>query len=508
MEAIQGMQLVLMTVAVSLGIFMNILDSSIANVAIPTIAGNLAVSADQGTWVITSFSVSTAIVLPLTGWLGRRFGEVRLFIASTLLFTLASLFCGLSSSLEMLVFFRVVQGAVAGPMIPLSQSLLLANYPDEKKGLATALWATVAVAAPVLGPILGGYITDHYSWPWIFYINLPVGIFSAALTWYFLHERETEIQKSPIDYVGLILLAVGVGCLQVLLDQGKDLDWFNSPVIIALAVTSSISLIFFVVWELAEEHPIVDLTLFERRNFTVGTLAISLGYMIFFGSVVILPLWLQTQMNYTPTWAGLATAPLGIIPVLLSPFMGWAMDRIDLRLIVSLGFFAFGFCSFWLSGFDTTVTIDKVAFVRFIQGIGAPFFFIPCTSILLSGLPNKRLASAAGLSNFLRILAGSFGVSIVVTLWNHRESMHQSKMVEGLTLYNPLLHKTLQNLQATGFSDHASYAQVLQALVNQAYMLATEDVFWISGVLFFCLLVLIWFARPPFLGKGAAPLVE
>jgi len=487
---------------------MNVLDTSIANVAIPTIAGNLAVSADEGTWVITSFSVSMAIALPLTGWLGRRFGEVRLFVFSTFLFSVASVLCGLSTNLTMLVFFRVVQGMVAGPMIPLSQSLLLANYPDDKKGLATALWATVAVAAPVLGPILGGYITDNYSWPWIFYINLPVGIFSVYFTWSILKDRETERIKLPVDYVGLILLALGVGCLQILLDKGKDLDWFNSNVIIVLSIISFISLVFFVVWELTDKYPIVDLSLFERRNFTVGTLAISLGYMIFFGSVVILPLWLQTQMNYTPTWAGLATAPLGIIPVLLSPCMGYVMNKIDLRFIVSCGFFTFGYCSFWLSGFDTDVSVGMVALVRFIQGIGAPFFFIPCTSILLSGLPNNRLASAAGLSNFLRILAGSFGVSIFVTLWDHRESVHQSKMVEGLTLYNPQIAHAYHQLQQQGFSTIESYAHIMQAVINQAYMLATMDVFWLSGVIFYALLLLIWFARPPFLAKRALPAAE
>ena len=505
---IKGSQLVLLTIAVSLGIFMNVLDTSIANVAIPTIAGNLAVSADQGTWVITSFTVTLAIVLPLTGWLSKRFGEVRLFVASTFLFTIASVLCGLSTSLPMLVFFRVLQGAVAGPMIPLSQSLLLANYPEEKKGLATALWATVAVAAPVLGPILGGYITDNYSWPWIFYINLPVGLLSVYLTWSILKNRETPIVKLPVDYIGLILLAVGVGSLQIVLDQGKDLDWFDSNLMVALAVVSAIAIIFFIIWEFYEQHPIVDLTLFERRNFTVGTIAISLGYMVFFGSIVILPLWLQTQMNYTPTWAGLATAPLGIVPVLFSPCMGYVMGRVDLRVIISLGFLIFASCSFWMASFNTDVNMQAVALVRFAQGFGMPFFFIPCTSVLLSGLPNSRLASAAGLSNFLRILAGSFGVSIVVTLWDHRESVHQSKMVESLAAYNPTVIQAMQHLHTLGFSDKASYGVITRQLVNQSYMLATNDIFWMSGLLFLCLLILIWLARPPFLSKGAAPLVE
>lgn len=500
-SCITGVSLVLLTIAVSFGIFMNVLDTSIANVAIPTIAGTMAVSADEGTWIITSFTVSMAIVLPLTGWLSRRFGEVRLFTLSTLLFTVASVLCGLSTSLPMLVFFRVLQGAVAGPMIPLSQSLLLRNYPEDKKGLATALWATVAVAAPVIGPILGGYITDSYSWPWIFYINIPVGLFSAYLTWTILRERETEIISTPIDFVGLILLAVGIGCLQILLDKGKDLDWFNSTVITVLAAISVICLSFLIVWELTEKHPIIDLNLFARRNFAIGTTAISLGYMAFFGSVVILPLWLQTQMNYTPTWAGIATAPLGIIPFIVSPFMGWLMGKIDLRIIVSFGFLIFSSCSFWLAGFTTDVTLSHVAFVRFMQGIGIPFFFIPIIAILLSGLPNKDIASAAGLSNFLRILGGSFGTSIFVTLWDHRERIHQSKLVESLSAFNPYLNQKIQQLQSIGLTNKASYAVVTKITVNQAYMLATNDIFWLSGILFFLLLVLIWFSRPPFLTK-------
>ena len=504
MECIRGPQLVLLTIAVSLGIFMNVLDTSIANVAVPTIAGNMAVSADQGTWVITSFAVSMAIVLPLTGWLARRFGEVKLFVLSTGLFTVASVLCGLSTSLPMLIFFRVIQGAVAGPMIPLSQSLLLANYPDDKKGLATALWAMVAVAAPVLGPILGGYITDNYSWPWIFYINVPVGAFSIYFTWMILRDRETETEKLPIDFTGLILLAIGIGCLQILLDQGKDLDWFDSDVIVTLAVISTICLSFFILWELTEKHPVVDLTLFKIRNFTVGTVAISLGYMAYFGSVVVLPLWLQTEMNYTPTWAGLVTAPIGILPILLSPIVGKLLSKMDARILVSFGFIVFAYCSFWAAGFDTDVTANEIAMSRFAQGVGVPCFFIPLIAILLSGLPNNRIASASGLSNFLRILAGSFGTSISVTLWSNRESFHQSMLVESLTSNNRLMTDAINHLQTLGMTDKASYAEITQSLISQSYMLATDDIFWISGFLFLALLVLVWFARPPFMAKAGA----
>ncbi len=503
MECLKGFRLVLLTISVSLGIFMNVLDTAIANVAIPTIAGEVGVSADEGTWVITSFAVSLAIVLPLTGWLAKRFGEVRLYVVCTLLFSVASILCGLSESLPMLVFFRIIQGLVAGPMIPLSQSLLLGAYPEEKKGLATGLWAMVAVAAPVLGPILGGYITDNYSWPWIFYINVPVGFFSAFFTWRILHKRETPTTKLPVDFVGLVLLAVGIGCLQILLDKGKDLDWFNSNFIIMLAVISTISLSVFIVWELTDENPVVDLSLFKSRNFTVGTLAISIGYMTFFGSVVILPLWLQTQMNYTATLAGLATAPIGIIPLFLSPVIGRLMGKTDLRYVSSFGFLVFAYCSFWIANFNTHITMQHVELIRFVQGVGVPCFFIPLVAILLSGLPPQRIASAAGLSNFCRILAGSFGTSISVSLWDHRESIHQSILVENLTSYNPTLHETLIHLNKAGFAEKASIAQVAKNLINQAYMIATNDIFWASGFIFLLLFVFIWFARPPFSGNTA-----
>ncbi len=503
MPPIKGIQLVLLTIAVSLGIFMNVLDTSIANVAVPTIAGNLGVSAEQGTWVITSFAVSMAIMLPLTGWLAGRLGEVRCFVGSMIVFTLASMLCGSSNSLAMLIVFRVVQGAAAGPMIALSQSLLLANYPPEKKGLATGLWSMVAVVAPVIGPILGGYITDTYTWPWIFYINIPVGIASAYFTWTILAKRETAIVKKPVDYIGLLLLAVGVGCLQILLDKGKDLDWFNSSTIITLAIISSVSLIYFVAWELTEKHPIVDLTLFKRRNFTIGSMAISFGYMTFFGSMVILPLWLQTQMGYTPTWAGLAVAPIGLIPFLVSPFFGRIMDKVDLRVLVSFGFLIFAFCSFWMAHFNTNIGFNNITLIRFIQGIGVPCFFIPLISIILSGLPDNRIASASGLFNFLRILAGSFGTSVSVTLWAHRESVHQSQIVETVTTYTPNLPDVIAKLQGMGFIGKMSYAEIYELVLNQAYMLATDDVFWLSGFVFLILAFVIWFARPPFLSGPA-----
>jgi DHA2 family multidrug resistance protein len=502
MPPLVGSRLALLTISLSLGIFMNVLDVSIANVAIPSIAGDLAVSPNNGTWVITSFAVSQAIMLPLTGWLTRRFGQVRLYVLSTFLFTLTSVLCGLSTNLPMLIFFRVLQGAVSGPMIPLSQSILLENYPADKKGFATGLWAMTAVVGPIFGPILGGVITDNYTWSWIFYINVPVGIFSAVFTWITLTGRESATTKIPIDIVGLVLLTIGIGCLQVFLDKGNDMDWFNSNIIISLAIIAVVSLAFLIAWELTDEHPIIDLTLFARRNFTIGTIVLTMGFMVYFSNVVIFPLWLQTQMGYTPTWAGLAAAPVGILPFFLTPFVGNYMGRFDLRVIVSVGFIVFALTSFWQASFYTDIGFHQLIEPRFLQGLGITFFFTPLISIIIAGLPPERLPSALGLSNFCRILGGSFGTSLSVTLWDRREAFHHSRLVENINIFNPLSNAAVAQLQSQDFPGKKSFELLAHMISNQAYMLSTNDVFWLSGWIFVGLLILIWLAKPPFLSKG------
>src|SRR5256886_13906587 len=294
-----GGALVLGTIVLSLATFMNILDTSIANVSIPAIAGDLAVSPDQGTWVITSFAVANAISLPLTGWLTRRYGQVRLFTASVLLFVLASFLCGLAPSLGLLILFRVIQGAVAGPMIPLSQSLLLSSYPKAKSGTALARWSITTLVAPVVGPLLGGWITDNISWPWIFYINVPVGLGAAAVTWLIYRKRETATVKLPIDGVGLGLLVIWVGALQIMLDKGKDLDWFHSGQIVMLAIAAVVGFALFVVWELTDRHPVVDLRLFGGRQFWTSPTCVWLGAGTFFRKLRRLPCWVDADMGDT-----------------------------------------------------------------------------------------------------------------------------------------------------------------------------------------------------------------
>ena len=337
----KGAELVLGTIALSLATFMNVLDTSIANVSIPAISGDLGVSPSQGTWVITSFAVANAISVPLTGWLTQRFGPVRLFVGSILLFVIASWLCGLAPNIGMLIAFRVLQGFVAGPMIPLSQTLLLSSYPRAKAGTAMAMWAMTVLVAPVAGPLLGGWITDNISWPWIFYINIPVGLIAAAVTWSIYRKRDPGSRKSPFDYVGLALLVIWVGALQIMIDKGKELDWFGSTQIVVLAIVAVVGFAFFLAWELTEEHPIVDLRLFARRNFLTGTIALSVAYGLFFGNVVLLPLWLQQYMGYTATWAGLATAPVGILAIVISPWVGKNVAKIDPRKLATVAFLGF-----------------------------------------------------------------------------------------------------------------------------------------------------------------------
>jgi MFS transporter, DHA2 family, multidrug resistance protein len=504
LPSLTGSALALGTLALSLATFMNVLDTSIANVAIPSIAGDLGVSPDQGTWVITSFAVANAISMPLTGWLTRRIGQVRLFTASTLLFVLASFLCGLAPSIGMLVAFRALQGAVAGPMIPLSQSLLLASYPKVKAGAALAVWSMTTLVAPVVGPVLGGWITDNISWPWIFYINVPIGIAAAIVTWLIYRRRETATARLPIDKVGLGLLILWVGAMQILLDKGKDLDWFNSSFIVTLAIIAIIGFVVFLVWELTDEHPIVDLSLFRGRNFSVSTVAMLVGYGLYFGTVVLLPLWLQQYMGYTATLAGVVLAPVGVLAILLTPLVGRFLSRTDPRWIVTISFLVFGLVMFMRSDFNTQADIRTLLVPTVIQGAALATFFVPLLTLGFSGLAPERIPAASGLMNFARITAGSFATSITTTLWDRRATLHHEQLVEHLTGSNAAMTQALGHLHAGGLTSQQGYALLNNLVTDQAYMLSANDIFYVSGVLFVLLAGVVWLARPTKAGGGAA----
>lgn len=499
---LQGGELVLGTVALSLATFMNVLDSSIANVSLPAIAGNLGVSPTQGTWVITSFGVSNAIAVPLTGWLTQRFGAVRLFTASVLLFVLASWMCGLATSLEMLIAFRVLQGLVAGPMIPLSQTLLLSSYPPSKAGMALAMWAMTTLVAPVTGPLLGGWITDNMSWPWIFYINVPVGLGAAFITWRIYNKRETPIQKLPIDTVGLALLVVWVGALQIMLDKGKELDWFENGQIVALGLVALVGFAVFVVWELTQEHPVVDLRLFARRNFLFGAMALAVAYGLFFGNVVLLPLWLQQYMGYTASAAGMAVAPVGLLAILLSPIVGKNVGKVDPRLLATVAFSGFGLVMWMRSHFTTGADFNTILIPTIMQGAAIAFFFIPLSAITLNGLTPDRIPSASGLSNFVRITAGAMGTSTVTTIWENRATLHHVHMVEKISSTDPGAMESIHALTSSGMGLDQALAQITRLIDQQAFTRAADDVYLASSFLFLCLIPIVWMARPR---KMAAP---
>ena len=500
---LHGMPLLLGTLALSLATFMNVLDSSIANVSIPAIAGDVGVSPAQGTWVITSFGVANAISVPLTGWLTQRFGAVRLFTLSILLFVLTSWLCGFASSLEMLVVFRVLQGLVAGPMIPLSQTLLLASYPRARAGMALALWGVTTLVAPVVGPLLGGWITDNISWPWIFYINVPVGLLAAGVTWSIYRHRETPRTKLPIDTLGLSLLVLWVGALQLMLDKGKELDWFSSPLILTLAVIAVVALAVFLVWELTDAHPVVDLKLFRQRNFAFGVLSLSVAYALFFGNVVLLPLWLQQFMGYTATNAGMALAPVGIFAIVLTPLVGRKVGQWDPRRMATGAFVVFALVLWMRSHFDTQTDFWHILVPTLIQGAAMAFFFIPLTTITLSDLPPERIPAAAGLSNFVRIMAGAMGVSITTTLWDSRAALHHAHLTEGLVQGQGVFGQALQQLTAGGMTQIQALAQINRLIDQQAFTRAADDVFLASAGLFLVLIALIWLTRRPGTGGSA-----
>jgi len=502
---LQGAQLVLGTLSVSLAVFMNVLDSSIANVAIPTISGNLGVSIDEGTWVITSFAAANAISIPLTGWLTQRVGQVRLFVGAILLFVLASWLCGLAPTLPILLAARVMQGLVAGPMVPLSQSLLLGAYPKSKASFALALWGMTAVVAPVAGPALGGWITDAYKWPWIFYINIPVGLLAAGITMSIYRTRESPIRKLPIDSIGLMLLVTWVAAFQIMLDKGKDLDWFASPLILTLGLVALVAFAYFIIWELHTDHPVVDLRLFGRRNFFGGTIAISIGYGVFFGNLVLLPQWLQQYLGYRSIDSGLSTAPIGIFAVILMPLIGKFLPRVDARKVATASFILFAMVFFMRSRYTLEVDQWTVILPTLLQGIPMAMFFVPLTVLLLSGLPPDKIPAAAGLSSFVRVFCGAIGTSVATTAWTNRTIVHHAQLTEHATPYSPALQEIYGNLQNTlGFSHEQATGIIERTLNSQASMIGINDIFWISGVIFVLIIPIIWIIKPVKSGAASA----
>lgn len=491
--ALTGSALTGAALLLGLANFMVVLDTTIANVSVPHIAGGLAVSPSQGTWVITSYSVAEAITVPLTGWLVQRFGAVKVFTAAMAGFGIFSFLCGLAPSFAMLVTFRVLQGLCGGPIMPTSQTLLLGIFPREKGAQALGLWSMTTVVAPIAGPLLGGTISDTIGWSWIFFINIPVAAGVAFGAWSILRSRETATRIVPVDYVGLGLLITWVGALQVMLDKGKELEWFASPFIVTLAVVAAIGFVSFLIWELTEENPVVDLKIFRHRGFVAGVITLSVTFGTFFATVVLIPLWLQTSMGYTATWAGYASCLNGVLAVVMSPLVARFMGRIDARALVCFGVFWLGLIALWRAHFTTEATFWVIALTFLAQGFAMPFFFIPTVSITLSSVLPEETASAAGISNFLRTSAGAFATSIMTTVWDNTATAKRSDLVGRLHD----LSGTVGALTGRGLSSGQATGQVDRLVQVQSVMLATNQMFIATFVIFLLAAAAVWLAPKP-----------
>ncbi|WP_180058436.1 MULTISPECIES: DHA2 family efflux MFS transporter permease subunit [unclassified Acinetobacter] len=497
MTDLKGGRLILAALVLALANFMVVLDMTIANVSVPHITGSLAVSASQGTWVITSYAVAEAICVPLTGWLAARFGSVRVFVISLFGFTLFSILCGLSTSLEMLVFCRIGQGLFGGPIMPLSQTLLMRIFPPEKQSQAMGMWAMTTVVGPILGPILGGTISDNMSWHWIFFINIPVGIGCAIAAMRLLKTAETPTQKLKIDRGGLLLLVLWIGALQLMLDLGHERDWFNSPFIVVLALTAFVGLIVFTIWELTERHPVVNILLFKYRSFTISVLALAFGFGAFFGSIVLIPQWLQINLGYTATWAGYLTATMGVGSLTMSPIVAKLATKYDQRALASFGLSILGGVTLMRAFWTTDADFMALALPQILQGFAVPFFFIPLSNMALASVLPQDMASAAGLMNFLRTMAGAIGASIAVTIWDDHTKVARSEMVSSLHVTE--VQNTLVN---TGMSSEAALGYISSLVDKEALTLSANHVFLVLAGIFIFAAMIIWLCPRPKAGVG------
>lgn len=494
-KALSGASLVIAAVVLSLANFMVVLDTTIANVAMPTISGFLGVSTTEGTWIITSYAVAEAITIPLTGWLVRQFGEVRLFLICLIAFVFFSVCCGLSWSLESLVLFRVLQGLAGGPLIPLSSTLMLSVFPKEKSNIALSLWGMMTVVAPIFGPIFGGIISDNWHWGWVFHINVGFGALVMLGSLSVLRGRDAPTTRSKIDMVGLVLLSVFVTSFQLMLDKGRELDWFSSPFITVCAVVAIITLLALLIWELTDPNPIIDLSVFRSRNWLVSTITLSLMFGIFFGNIVLTPLWLQQQMGYTATWAGLATAPMGILAVISAPIVGRLMPKIDPRWIVTYGMSVLALSFFMRAHFTTQADYMSVATAMFVLGAGIPACMITLTALGISDLPADKVASGAGLQNFLRVLSMAIGSSLTLTYWEHMTKANRAELVASIR--PGAEQEMITAATRSGISQEGAIALFSKTVDSQAVMLATNDFYAWAVVLMTLSIGAVWLVKRP-----------
>ena len=476
----------IIAITVMIPTFIEIMDTTVVNVSLPHIQGSLSAGLDEITWVLTSYLVSNAIIIPITGWLAGIFGRRNYLLFSLVMFTVSSFACGAAGSLAMLVFFRVLQGMGGGGLQPISQAILLESFPKEEHGMAMAFFGMGVVLAPILGPVLGGWITDNWTWRWVFYINLPAGAIAVALSILFIHDPPyIKAKKLKIDKWGLFLLSIGLGCLQIVLDKGEREDWFNSHFILYLSIIAVIALTAFVLVELSTPEPVVDLRAFLDRSFSAGSTIMFAGFFSVFASLVLLPLYLQKLMDYTAFWAGLVLGPGGIASLIIMPIAGIMMKRgISARSLLCLGLIILAFSLWLMSGFNLEAGFMAISKPRIVLGFGMGLFFVPLAAATFVGIPNEKMGNASGIFNLLRNLGGSFGVAFSTTLLARRAQFHQNFLVENVNPYNPVFQRYYTDLgnwlgmnQVTQHS--APLAVIYNGILRQAHMMAFNDAFWI-----------------------------
>jgi MFS transporter, DHA2 family, multidrug resistance protein len=489
---------------VALAAFMEIMDISIANVALPHIAGSLSSSQNESTWVLTSYLVTNAIIMPVTGWLANTFGRKRLFLVCIIGFTVASLLCGLAPNLPALIAVRALQGATGGGLQPVGQAILTDSFPPEKRGMATAIYGIAAVVAPVVGPTLGGWITDNYDWRWIFLINVPVGVALVFLVQAIIKEREPAASgaRRSVDWLGFGFVALALGCLQIVLDRGQDADWFGSGLITALVIASAVGFVLLTWRELSHENPMVDLRLFRDPGFAVTfVMMLMLGFMLF-GSTFLIPAFAQQLMGYRAVDAGMVLSPGGLITIALLPLVGRAINKVDLRVLAGIGFVVGGLSLLLMTGLYLGVSFQRLMWLRVLQSASLPFLFLPINQMAFRDVPPGKTNNASALINLARNFGGSIGIAFASTLLTRRAQFHQSRIVEHLQSLNPAYPDfTHQVGGALGAAPDAptTLANIYQGALQQAALLSYLDDFKILGILFLALIPLLLFVRA---GKG------
>ncbi len=510
----------LIAITVTMATFMEVLDTSIANVALPHMAGSLSVSNEESTWVLTSYLVANAVILPLSGWLSGVLGRKRFYLISVFIFTVSSALCGMATSIEQLVFFRVLQGLGGGGLQPSEQAILMDTFPPSKRGMAMAVYGLAILCAPVLGPTLGGFITDNYSWRWIFYINLPVGVLSLVLSSIvvedppYLKRQKEERKRQPhkVDFIGLGLLTIGLASLELVLDKGQTFDWFGSPFIVRMTILAVTALVGAVIYELRHPDPIVNLRLFQDRNFAVCGVVVFCAFAVLYGSTVLLPQMLQTLMGYSAMNAGLVLSPAGLVTMLEMPLIGIALTKgADARWLIILGLSTVGVSALWMGSMNITIAPGQVIWPRNIQTMGAALLWVPINTAAYAYLTREQTNNASGLFNLIRNEGSSIGVALTNTLLQRRTQFHHSRLVEHLDRYNPVAMQWLSNTAAArqrGGSDpvlaQSQAMRMLDGVVNQqASAMSYLDLFWLFAMLSFAVIPLVLFMKKSVSEGGA-----